>query len=280
MQDFMQDEQPLLIDIDHILREKAPSKYRYVPRFLINYLRRIVHEGRLNDFFRQSQHERGVGFLQFILQYLDVKVQLNNAENLPAQDAAPWIFVCNHPLGAIDGVGVGALLGVHYDGRIRYIVNDLLMNVKGLAPLCIPVNKTGGQSRTLPGQIATGLAEPNHLIMFPAGLCSRRKGGVVRDVAWGKQFIVQSVKTQRDVVPLYFSGRNSNFFYRLADLRALLGIKLNVEMLYLSDEMFRQEHGAFTLTAGKPIPWQTFDSSRTPREWSKYVYDIVYKLSE
>ena len=276
----MQDEQPLLIDIDRVLREKAPDKHRYVPRFVVNYLRRIAHEGRLNEFSEGLRGEEGVEFLRAILRFLDVKVELKGVENLPAQDAAPCIFVCNHPLGAIDGVGVGALLGEHYDGRIRYIVNDLLMNVKGLAPLCIPVNKTGGQSRSLSAQIAAGLNEPNHLIMFPAGLCSRRHKGVIRDVPWGKQFVVQSVKTQRDVVPLHFSGQNSNFFYRLSNLRARLGIKLNIEMLYLVDEMFRQEHSSFTLTAGKPISWQIFDKSRTPREWGQYVQDIVYKLSD
>ena len=82
----------------------------------------------------------------------------------------------------------------------------------------------------------------------------------------------------RDVVPLHFSGCNSDFFYRLANLRAALKLKLNIEMMYLADEMMKNRGKTFTLTIGKPIPWHTFDSSRRPKEWSQYVKDIVYKL--
>lgn len=268
----------LQIDVDKILRTKAPDKYRYIPRFVVNYLKRIVHQDALNGFILSAQHLKGVDYLHAILKFVDAKIEVQGIENLPNGEA-PCIFVCNHPLGAIDGVGVGAFLGDHYKGKIRYMVNDLLMNVPGLAPLCIPINKTGGQSRKLPQQIAEGLSGGDHLIMFPAGICSRREKGLVRDVAWGKQFIVQSVRMHRDVVPMHFSGCNSNFFYRLANLRTALGIKLNIEMMYLADEMFKNAHKTFTLTIGKPIPWETFDSSKRPREWSQYVREIVYKLT-
>ncbi|MGI6218525.1 MAG: glycerol acyltransferase [Bacteroidaceae bacterium] len=272
-------ETPLqLIDIDQVLREKAPSKYRYIPRFVVNYLRHIVHEDELNQFIRSAHGLKGVDYLHAILRFLNVKIRLEGEKNLPPADAAPCIFACNHPLGAIDGVGVGAVLGDHYHGKIRYLVNDLLMNVEGLAPLCVPINKTGAQSRQLPRQISEGLASENHFIFFPAGLCSRRHGGVIRDPEWGKQFIVQSIKTHRDVVPLHFSGSNSGFFYRLANLRAALNLKINIEMMYLADEMMKNRGKEFTLTIGKPIPWATFDSSRTPKQWSQYVRDIVYKL--
>ncbi len=274
----MSEDSVLQINIDEILRTKAPDKYRYIPRFVVNYLTRVIHQDALNGFILSAQHLQGVDYLHAILKFVDAKIIIQGEENLPSKDASPCIFVSNHPLGAIDGVGVGAMLGDYYDGRIRYMVNDLLMNVPGLAPLCIPINKVGSQSRNLPQQVAAGLSGNNHLIMFPAGICSRRKNGLVRDLDWGKQFVVQSVKNQRDVVPMFFSGCNSDFFYRLANLRASLGIKLNVEMLYLPDEMFKNAHKTFTLTIGKPIPWQVFDKTKRPQEWSRYVRDIVYKL--
>lgn len=273
----MTENSTLQIDIDEIVRTKAPDKYRYIPRFVINYLKRIVHEDALNGFIRGAKELQGVNYLQAILRFVDAKIIVQGEENLPEGDS-PCIFVCNHPLGAIDGVGVGAVLGDHYQGKIRYLVNDLLMNVSNLAPLFIPINKTGGQSRNLSQQVAEGLSSDNHLIMFPAGVCSRRKKGIVCDGTWGKQFVVQSVKNHRNVVPMHFSGCNSNFFYRLANLRAALGIKLNIEMMYLADEMFKNAHKTFTLTIGKPIQWQTFDNSKSPREWSQYVKKIVYEL--
>ena len=160
---------------------------------------------------------------------------------------------------------------------MKYLVNDLLMNLRGLAPLCIPINKTGKQSRDFPRMVEAGFQSDNHIIMFPAGLCSRRRNGVIKDLDWKKTFVVKSVETHRDVVPLHFEGRNSDFFYRLANICKALGIKVNIAMLYLADEMLKNRHKTFTLTIGKPIPWQTFDKSKTPFEWAQDVKERVYK---
>ena len=184
----------------------------------------------------------------------------------------------NNPLGGQDGVYLGNILGRHFDGKVKYLVNDLLMNLHGLAPLCIPINKTGKQAKDFPKMVEAGFKSDDQLIMFPAGLCSRRQNGVIRDLDWKKTFIVKSVQFQRDVIPVHFEGRNSDFFYNLANLCKALGIKFNIAMLYLADEMLKNRHKTFTVTFGKPIPWQTFDKSKTPAEWAQYVKDIVYKL--
>ena len=184
----------------------------------------------------------------------------------------------NHPLGGPDGIAIGQILGHRYDGRIRYLVNDLLMNLHGLAPLCVPVNVTGKQSRDLPLQIDATFNSDNHVIMFPAKLCSRRQSGVIRDLPWNKTFIQKSVETHRDVVPIHFGGRNSDRFYRLASLCKSLGLKFNIAMLFLADETFRNRLKTFKVKIGKPIPWQTFDRSKRPAEWAKWVEDIVYAL--
>ena len=114
--------------------------------------------------------------------------------------------------------------------------------------------------------------------MFPAGLCSRKINGVIRDLPWKKTFISKSVETHRDVVPIHFSGQNSNFFYNLANVCKALGIKFNIAMLFLVDEMYKNVHKSFDVHIGKPIPWETFDKSRTPAQWAQYVQDIVYQL--
>ena len=139
-------------------------------------------------------------------------------------------------------------------------------------------NKTGKQAKDFPKMVEAGFASDDQLIMFPAGLCSRRRNGVIRDLDWRKTFIVKSVEAHRDVVPIHFDGRNSDFFYNLANLCKTLGIKFNIAMLYLADEMLKNRHKTFTITIGKPIPWQTFDKTKTPAQWAQYVKDIVYKL--
>lgn len=272
----MADDALFLIDIDRILREKAPKQYKYIPRFVISYLKKIVHQEELNVFLRESKDKVGVDFLKACVEFLDAKLVIKGEENLPKEGL--YTFVSNHPLGGQDGVALGYILGSFYQGKVKYLVNDLLMNLHGLAPLCIPINKTGKQSRDFPRIVEAGFKSDNQLIMFPAGLCSRRQNGVIRDLEWKKTFIVKSVESQRDVVPIHFEGRNSDFFYNLANLCKTLGIKFNIAMLYLADEMLKNRHKTFTVTIGKPIPWQTFDRSKSPQQWAQYVQDIVYKL--
>ncbi|HOS46964.1 MAG TPA: glycerol acyltransferase, partial [Paludibacter sp.] len=79
---------------------------------------------------------------------------------------------------------------------------------------------------------------------------------------------------------IYFHGRNSNFFYNLANLRKFFRIKFNIEMMYLADEMFKQKGNHFTVKIGKPIPWQTFDKSKTPFEWAQWVREQCYKIKQ
>lgn len=273
----MADDSLFLVDVDSILREKAPKYYKYIPKFLVSYLKKIVHQEEINVFLEEVKDQVGVDFLEASLDFLDTKIEVGGKENLPEKGL--YTFVSNHPLGGQDGVALGYVLGRHYNGKVKYLVNDLLMNLKGLAPLCIPINKTGKQGRDFPLMVEEGFKSDNQLIMFPAGLCSRRqKGGVIRDLKWSKTFIVKSVQAQRDVVPVYFNGRNSDFFYNLANVCKTLKIKVNIAMLYLADEMFKNRHKTFTVTFGKPIPWQTFDKSKTPAQWAEYVQNEVYKL--
>lgn len=272
----MTDDSQLLIDIDKILQAKAGKKARYVPGCLVSYLKHIIHQDEINEFLLGEKGRLGVDFLQDCVAYLDMKLDIRGLENLP--DDRLCTFVSNHPLGGQDGVALGYLLGKHYDGKIKYLVNDLLMNLQGLAPLCIPINKTGSQAKDFPLMVEAGFKSDNHIIMFPAGLCSRRQQGVIRDLEWKKTFVVKSVQSRRDVVPIHFEGHNSDFFYNLANWCKRLGIKFNIAMLYLVDEMYKNRHKTFKVTIGKPIPWQAFDKSRTPAQWAEHVKSIVYSL--
>lgn len=267
------------IDISDILRGKMGSKAKFVPSPLVKWLKHIVHQDEVNKYLWDSRHLTGVEWLEDCMRYLDMTLEIVGKENLPDKDDGKlYTFVSNHPLGGEDGVALGAVIGRHYDGRFRYLVNDLLMNLPGLAPLCIPINKTGSQSRSFPAMVEAGFRSDNHMLMFPAGLCSRRINGEIRDLPWKKTFITKSVETHRDVVPIHFGGRNSDFFYTLANVCKALGIKFNIAMLFLVDEMYKNVHKSFRIAIGKPIPWQTFDKSRTLAQWAQYVQDEVYKL--
>lgn len=267
------------IDIDELLDSKMGRKARWIPRPLVNWLKRIIHQDEVNAYLWESRHLTGTEWLEECVRYLDMTLEIVGGENLPPKDDGRlYTFVSNHPLGGEDGVALGAVIGRHYDSRFRYLVNDLLMNLPGLAPLCIPINKTGGQSRSFPAMVESGFQSDNHMLMFPAGICSRRKDGVIRDVEWKKTFVTKSVQYKRDVVPIHFGGQNSDFFYRLANFSDRYVRKVNIAMLFLVDEMYKNTHKTFRVAIGKPIPWQTFDNSRTPAQWAQYVKDRVYEL--
>lgn len=275
----MANNEVLRIDVDKILQSKMGDKAKRVPRFLVSWLKRRLHQDEVNAFLEKEGDIQGVPWVEDVVEYLGMKLVIEGEENLPAvDDPKRYTFVSNHPLGGLDGVALGAILGRRYEGQIKYLVNDLLMNLPGLAPLCIPINKTGKQSRQFPLMVETGFKSENHIIMFPAGLCSRKQKGVIRDLPWNKTFITKSVETQRDIVPIHFGGRNSEKFYRIANICKFFRLKFNVAMIYLVDEMFGNRDKTFVVKIGKPIPWQTFDKSRTPLQWAQYVQDEVYKL--
>ena len=246
------------IDIKQVLRQKAPSVARKIPGFMVDYLIRTVHQDELNEILRRYHDKDGVAFMQELIGYFDLNLELVNEENIPAEGR--YIFASNHPLGGLDGICLSAIIGGRFDGKIRYLVNDLLLYLSNL--------------------IEKAYASDNQIITFPAGLCSRKQNGKIQDTEWKKSFIQKAVEYRRDIVPVFFEGRNSNFFYRLANMRKALGIKMNYEMIYLPDEMFKSKHKTYSIHFGKPIPWQTFDSSRKPAEWAEWVKEIVYNLKK
>lgn len=267
------------IDIDKILESKMGKKVKYVPGFAKSWLKHITHQNQVNDFLWEKRDKVGVEWLEECVKYLKMNLIVEGMENLPDKnDGKHYTFVSNHPLGGIDGVALGSIIGRHYDGNFRYLVNDLLMNLPGLAPLCIGINKTGSQSRNFPAMVESGFKSDMHMMMFPAGLCSRRIDGEICDLPWKKTFITKSVEYQRDIVPIHFGGQNSEFFYRLANFSDKYVKKINIAMLFLVDEMYKNIGKTFKVKIGKPIPWQTFDKSKSAMEWAQFVKKQVYEL--
>lgn len=267
------------IDIDKILESKMGSKAKFVPRILVSWLKKLIHEDEVNAFLWEHRNQSGTEWLVECVRYLKMDVEIVGLENLPDKnDGKLYTFVSNHPLGGQDGVCLGSIIGKHYDGKFRYLVNDLLLNLPGLKPVCIGINKTGRQSRDFPRMVEAGFLSDKHMLMFPAGLNSRKQpDGTIRDLPWKKTFISKSVEYHRDVVPIHFGGRNSERFYRIAKFSDKY-LPFNLAMLFLVDEMYKNVGKHFRIAIGKPIPWQTFDKSKTAVEWAQYVKNLVYEL--
>jgi 1-acyl-sn-glycerol-3-phosphate acyltransferase len=265
----------LQIDVEQVLYSKNPALKKAVPGFVIRYLKKIVHQNDLNEFLRTYGHLKDAEFIKAGLEYFEIKYNVYGSENIPGPGR--YIFVSNHPLGGLDGLVFINELSKYYD-NLKFPVNDILMNITNLSGIFLPVNKHGAQGREAAKQIEDAYASDSQILYYPAGLCSRKKKGIIRDLQWHKSFITKSVKHKRDIVPAFFSGRNSRFFYNLANIRSLLKIKANIEMLYLADEMYKQKGKVIDLIIGKVIPWQTFDDTKTAPEWAEWVKERSYGL--
>ena len=264
-----------LIDVENVLKSKNPSLAKVIPSFLINYLRKIVHQDELNEFLKEYGHLRDAELIYAGLNFFGINYNVYGKDNIPGEGR--YIFVSNHPLGGLDGlVFIYELSRVFPD--IKFPVNDILTNIENLNGIFLPVNKHGAQDRKAARMIEEAYSSKSQILYFPAGLCSRKRGGQIKDLVWHKSFITKAVAHKRDIVPAFFSGRNSDFFYNLSNLRNFLGIKANIEMLYLADEMFKQKDKEIQLIFGRKIPWGTFDKSRSSSEWAGWVKLKSYEL--
>jgi len=276
MQDEIDDQknESKLIDVEKVFYTKSPRVARKIPQFIYNYLKRVVHQEDLNEAIRRFNDQQGLDFVRSILAHMGVKITYQGIENIEVDGR--YIIASNHPLGGLDGMALMKVVGeVRED--IVFPVNDLLMNVPNLLPLFIPINKHGSNTQNMLIMNET-FASDKTILYFPAGLCSRKQQGKILDLEWKKTFITKARTYKRDIIPVHIKGRNSDWFYNLANWRKRLGIKANIEMLYLVDEMYKQNNKNISITFGKPISWTTFDNRFPDIIWAKKVKQHVYTL--
>ena len=268
--------QPMKIDVDNVLRERLPKHYRYIPRFVVRWLERTICQDKLNAILKQMAGKNSVDAATAALSEMDITVNATGLEKLPS---GRFMFVSNHPLGGLDGLALISLLGNRYDRHIKFLVNDLLMAVEPLRDVFLPVNKYGKQSRNAASHIEEALKSDNQFITFPAGLCSRMQpDGSIADLPWQKAVVAHAVNHQRDIVPIFFDAQNSRFFYRFAKWRKKLGIKFNIELIFLPREMIKKCGSTLQVVIGQPIPWTTLDASR-PKQEAARLRDIVIQMA-
>lgn len=264
------------IDIEKVIGDKNPTLLKWMPGFLIRYVKRIIHQKEVNEVIHDFSDIYGVDFANALLDRFNIKVDVHGIENIPKDGGV--VFAGNHPFGGIEAMAhVKAIYPIRPD--VKFLVNDILLSLKNLKQLFVGINKHGTTPADSVKQMNELFGSGNAVFIYPAGLVSRRTKGVVKDLAWKKTFISRAKRAESPVIPVYTGGTQlSNFFYNLSNLRKTLGIKANVEMFYLVDEMMKQKNSTFKIVFGKPIAYDTFDRSKTDKEWSDLVKEEVYKL--
>lgn len=264
-----------IIDIDVIIKKKSAKLYKFLPKFVINWIKKIIHQDEVNRIINKYKHLQALDFVRASLSELEISYDVEGLDKI--EKDKKYIFASNHPLGGFDGLVLMDAIGQEFP-QIRFPVNDLLLNLKNFDPLFVPINKHGRQSNIAAKQFDDMYASDNQVLYFPAGLCSRKQKGKIRDLVWQKSFIQKAIQYKRDIVPIYFSGQNSNFFYRLANIRKFFGIKFNIEMIFLVDELFKQKGSHYLLRFGTPITYASLDRTKTFAQWAETVKERVYAM--
>jgi len=265
-----------LIDIEKVIAEKNPRLLKSLPGFIISYIKKVLHQDQINGFIAVHGNNYGFDFIEKIIEEFGVSVETIGIENVPQTGGI--VIASNHPLGGLDALAMMHILSKKRKD-MRFIVNDILLTFKNLKELFIPVNKHGKSGAESVKMINAQFASEQLTLVFPAGLVSRKQeGGIIKDLEWKKSFITKARQYQRDIIPVYVEGINSNFFYTLSRWRKRLGIKANIEMFYLMDEMYKQHGKKITIYFGKPIKYSTFDKTKTDEQWANYIKELVYKL--
>lgn len=269
------------IDLHRILRERIGGwKGKLIPGCLISALERMVHQRELNEVLDSVRPAQGTEFARKTYDYFDLTLESRGEENIP--DEGRFIFASNHPLGGLDGIGLIKVLGRRYgDDGLRFLVNDMLMNVEPLRPVFLPINKYGSQGRAAASAIASAYASDVQMLIFPAGLVSRlQPGGAIEDLTWQKSFVQKAVEYRRDIIPVRFEGRNRMRFYRTARWRKRLGLKVNIEQAMLPAELCASRGKKFRVTFGRPIGWQEISArlsdGETPAQIAASIRSLIY----
>ena len=255
------------IDLRKIFKEKNPKLAPYIPGFVYRYLNRILHIPEINNILEKSGNKTGYDFVCAVIEDFNITTTYHGTENLP--EKGRFIFVSNHPMGGFDGMLLIKMIYEKY-GDTKSISNDILMNIKNINSLFLPINKHGSQSTETAENFDKVMKSGSQILTFPAGLVSRKRKGIIRDVEWKKSFVNKAVQYERDVIPVFVSGRCTNFFYTLANLRKFIGIKSNIEMFFLADETYRHKNEHVDITIGPPVSWKTFDKSRSAGSWRRH----------
>lgn len=271
------DDRELHVDVGATLRSRMPKKYlRFIPGGVVRWLERTICQDELNGILDRTRGKKGAEFCAAVLDDLGITYSVEGTRNLPSDGRV--IFVSNHPLGALDGIAMIDFIARHYGNNVRFVVNDILMAVKPLDDVFLPINKHGKQSRTSAADIDSVLAGDGPVIIFPAGLVSRKQKEGIKDLKWQKMFVNKAIQHKRDIIPVHFDGHNSSFFYNFAKLRTRLGLKFNIEMIYLPREIFRSRGARFAISVGEAIPWHSLKGGTKAADEASGIKEIVYNL--
>jgi len=270
----MNNENLLQINIEEIIKTKNPKLYKRLPSFVLKYIKKILHQDEINEFLRKNKDLKNISFINAALDLFKNKIVVYGNENIPSK--GKFIFVANHPLGGIESLALIKIVNEKFPEKVKFFVNDVLLNLKNISDFFVPVNKYGAQNKELVKIISDIYYSDYQILYYPAGLVSRKIKGKIMDLPWKKQVLKKAKESERDIIPVFIEARNSERFYRIYQIRKMLGIKANIELFFLVDEMFKFRNRTIKFYFGKPIDFSTFDKKYSMEVWVQKLQNFVH----
>lgn len=267
------------LDIESIIRSQKNKVVRNLPKFIINFIKKSFRQTEINRILKKYHKDYGINFVRSVIhKYLNIKIKAYNETLLP--DKGKFIFASNHSLGGVDFGVVYSKISERFK-NVKIVANEMFLHIENVNELFLPVNTQKSNEKHKKDAIENHLQkEDAHLLIFPAGKVARMVKKKLDDGFWHRSFIRNAIEHKRDIIPMFVGGRNSKAFYRLAKIRTFFGVKANLEFFLLPGEVFKQRNKTIPIVYGKPIPYTTFDDSKTHLEWAQEVKKIVYDLEK
>lgn len=263
-----------LITPDDLIRY---FKWSPLTKPLVALALNIMGFRKINRLYSPSADLKNKEFTVDMLRIYNTTYDVSENELGSIPKEGPFMLVCNHPFGAIEGIILyDAISNVRPDFKI--MANFILGFIPNLKDVFFSVNpfennpEFGGSTNGIK-QSLTQLKEGHGLGVFPAGEVARYHGhSYPEDIDWSPSIAKIIQKTKVPVIPVYFDGNNSHKFYFLAKIYTKLAT------IRLVRELLNKRNKKIVMKIGKPILPAEVAQYETPEALSAYLKNRSYAL--
>ena len=263
-----------LITSDDIIRYFKWSK---LTKPLVALGLNILGFRKINRLYSPSADLENLPFTDDMLMRYNITYDVNENELNSIPKEGPFMLVCNHPFGAIEGLILyNAIAKVRPDFKI--MANFVLGFIPNLKDVFFSVNpfennkELAGSNNGIRASL-NQLKEGHGLGVFPAGEVARYHGhSYPEDIAWSPSIAKLVQKTNVPVIPVYFDGNNSHKFYFLTRIHPILGT------FRLVKEWLNKRNKKLIIKIGKPILQSEVSQYETPESLAAYLKNRSYAL--
>ncbi len=257
---------------------KAARLNRFGGASAARVLMTVLRINKINKLYEDINHNRGMDFVDALIEKLQLEYEVSEDEVKKFPAEGPFIIVCNHPYGGIDGMLLVKILE-HYRSDVKVMANFILNKMEPVSEYMLPVNpferRKGARSSIVGIKMALEHVKGGGgLAIFPAGEVSsyNEDNYGISDREWQYPAMKMIKKARVPVVPVYFQGSNSRLFHILGLIHPTL------RTVRLPAEVFNKKHKKIRIRVGNPVPVKEQDTFSDISTFGRYLRAKTYAL--